>query len=135
MRESKLRILIVEDDAVLCRGLARLFPSARFSVMQLSDGREAIAVVSSSQIDLVICDYRLPGADGLAVLTSMRFAQPGTPLILVTAHYSETLVDEACELGANAVIEKPIDLGRLTAECEKLLGITMGRSREAGASS
>lgn len=118
MADAKLRILIVEDDAVLRRGLARMFPRDRFEVIQLGDGRAAVDSILSSAPDLALCDYRLPGLDGLGVLSCLRKANPRTPFILLTAFYSERLEQQAMELGASVVLEKPVELTRLKRECE-----------------
>lgn len=123
-----MRILVVEDDAVFRRGLALMFPASIFEVTQAGDGLQALQIVSEQDLDLVICDYRLPGANGLEVLSHLRHASPSTPFFLVTAHYSEELAREARERGATAVFEKPIALEQFRRHCEQaLLSSTEGR--------
>ena len=133
MANSIARVLIVEDDPVFRRGLARVFKARETQVTEAADGAQALALIDDNAYDLVICDYRLPGADGLVVLARLRFARRRTPFILVTAHYSDAVVDEARALGANAVIEKPIELSRLIEECERFLGRSLrtGQTVEA----
>lgn len=120
--QTKARVLIVEDDAVLSRGLARMFPPAQFDVTQAADGKQAVDLISRSRLDLIICDFRLPRLDGLRVLSHLRTSQGATPFILVTAHHSHELAREAKDLGAIAVFEKPIELNQLVAACEECLG-------------
>ena len=65
-------MLIVEDDAVFRRGLARMFLSEECEVAQASDGEQAIVSISAAIPDLVISDLRLPGIDGLGVLGQLQ---------------------------------------------------------------
>jgi DNA-binding response OmpR family regulator len=122
MEGRKMRVLLVEDDPVFRRGLALLFDRATFEVMQADNGNNALEIIGRQELDLVICDYRLPGADGLKILTSLREAGCSTPFILVTAHYSEELASLAAEVGATAVCEKPIALERFKQQCRLALG-------------
>lgn len=122
MEGKKLRVLLVEDDAVFRRGLALMFPRTKYEVTQSDNGHSAIEIIEHLHPDLVICDYRLPGADGLTVLNYLRKVGPSTPFILVTAHYSEELAALAHEGGATAVCEKPIALGQFRQQCQLALG-------------
>ncbi len=117
-----MRVLVIEDDAVFRRGLAQMFPKTQYDVTQAENGQEACNLIEEQRPDLVICDYRLPGADGLAVLSHLRHVGLPTPFILVTAHYSEELATLAHECGATAVCEKPIELDQFRQQCQLALG-------------
>lgn len=119
----KARVLIVEDDDVFRRGLARMFSNEDCEVSQASDGEQAVKFISDAVPDLVICDWRLPGVDGLRVLDHLRQSDPKTPFILVTAHYSAELIAKAKAQGAHEVFEKPIELARLKRQCEGMLSL------------
>lgn len=114
--------MLVEDDAVFRRGLALMFPRTKYEVTQADNGRRALEIIEQQHPDLVICDYRLPGADGLTVLDYLRKGGLSTPFILVTAHYSEELAALAHEGGATAVCEKPIALDEFKHQCQLALG-------------
>ena len=122
VKGRKKRILLVEDDAVFRRGLAQMFPLTQYQVMQVDNGPDAIAMIDEVHPDLVICDYRLPGADGLAVLNHLREAELTTPFILVTAHYSEELAERARADGVTAIFEKPIALDQFRLRWQLELG-------------
>ncbi len=115
------RVLIVEDDAVFRRGLARMFSKEECEVAQAGDGVRAIASIRDAMPDLVICDLRLPGIDGLGVLDHLQRTGPQTPFILVTAYYSDDLAREVTQQGAAAVFEKPIELKQLRERCAEML--------------
>jgi CheY-like chemotaxis protein len=124
----KPRVLIVEDDAVFRRGLARMFSPEEFEVVQVEDGERAVEALTQDLPVLILCDLRLPGMDGLGVLNHLNRSGRSVPFILITAHYSEGLAREAQAQGAIAVWEKPIDLQQVRTQCEGILR----RSRQSG---
>jgi two-component system response regulator (stage 0 sporulation protein F) len=117
----KARVLIVEDDAVFRRGLARMFSNEECEVAQAGDGEEAIRFISQVVPDLVICDLRLPGIDGLDVFAHVKQSAARTRFILVTAYGSAELTEKAKVQGVDAVLEKPIELKELKKRCEDML--------------
>jgi CheY-like chemotaxis protein len=117
----KSRVLIVEDDAVFRRGLARMFSKEECEVAQAGDGEQAIVSITAAIPDLVISDLRLPGIDGLGVLDHLQQIGPKTPFILVTAYYSDELAREVKQHGAAAVFEKPVELRQLRERCAEML--------------
>ncbi len=114
-------MLIVDDDDVLRRALVRCFSSSEVEVVDFSDGRRALDDIAANRPHLVVCDLRLPGADGLSVLTWLRRHSPLTPFILITAYSSPQVAHRAVQAGAAAVFEKPFDLARLKSCCEHWL--------------
>lgn len=125
MSDRKTQILIVEDDAVTRRGLARMFREDEFQITQIGDGEHALQSIARKRPDLIICDYRLPGVDGVELLKRMNQHGNPAPFILITAYSSDELWKEAKAHGAAAIIEKPIELKHLKNQCEKLLGKTV----------
>lgn len=117
----KARVLIVEDEDVFRRGLVRMFSDEGCDVAQASDGKQALKSISDVLPDLVICDLRLPGLDGLGVLAHLKQIDAMVPFILVTAYCSVELIAAAKAQGADEVLEKPVELERLKQQCEELL--------------
>ena len=130
----KAQVLIVEDDAVFRRGLARMFSTEECDVAQASDGEQALKSISDVLPDLVICDLRLPGLDGLGVLAHLKQIDAMAPFILVTAYASVELIAAAKAQGADEVLEKPVELKRLKQQCEEFLrGTLPSRAQVASA--
>ena len=127
----KARVLIVDDDAVFRRGLARMFSKKECDVAQASDGEQALKSISDVVPDLVICDLRLPGLDGLGVLSHLKQIGAKTPFILVTAYLSGELIEAAKAQGADEVLEKPVELRRLKQQCEEFLRGTLPSRAQA----
>ena len=110
------RILIVEDHAPLCRGIASALRDGGARVDALSRGDEAVARLSDPKADLydvVLTDLRLPGADGLAVLEAARARDERTSVLLLTAYGSIDTAVRAMQAGAFDFLEKPVDLAQL----------------------
>jgi DNA-binding NtrC family response regulator len=104
------RILIVEDKDSLRAMLEEMLRAEKLEVRGVASGSQAVETLRSGQpVDLVLTDWRLPGADGLAVLDAARALDPTLPVIVMTAFGSiETAVD-AMKRGAEDFITKPVE--------------------------
>jgi DNA-binding NtrC family response regulator len=104
------RILLVEDKDSLRAMLEEMLRAERLDVRGVASGSHAVEMLKSGElVDLVLTDWRLPGADGLAVLDAARALDPTLPVIVMTAFGSiETAVD-AMKRGAEDFITKPVD--------------------------
>jgi DNA-binding NtrC family response regulator len=104
------RILIVEDKDSLRAMLEEMLRAEKLDVRGVGSGSQAVEMLrSGEQVDLVLTDWRLPGADGLAVLDAAQALDPTLPVIVMTAFGSiETAVD-AMKRGAQDFITKPVD--------------------------
>ncbi len=130
------RILIVEDNDRLRRGIARALRESWEEVHEAATGEQAVASLRDPEaepFDVVLSDLRLPGADGLAVLRAARERDLQTSVVLLTAYGSIEVAVEAMREGAFDFVQKPIDLeqielrvaravehGRLVAEVQEL---------------
>ena len=116
------RILVVDDDLLCRNGLQRSLRRAGFEVFQAGDGREALALLDGSGIELVITDLFMPRMDGLELI--LRLAQGSSPprLIAVTGAFdAEGLLCSATERGADEILVKPFSEGELLACVRRLL--------------
>ena len=114
------RILIVEDDQPLNRGISLALKGPDKEIHSVYDLAEASARLGSSAYDLIILDINLPDGSGLDFLTSLR-RQTSTPVILLTANDLEMDVVTGLELGADDYITKPFSLAILRARVETQL--------------
>jgi two-component system chemotaxis response regulator CheY len=87
-------------------------------IVEAASGLAAIEVVRAGEIDFVLCDWFMPGLDGLTVLVILRSEGYGVPFGFVTAEYSERSRQLAIEAGASFVINKPFAGGELVAKME-----------------
>jgi DNA-binding NtrC family response regulator len=110
------RILVVEDNDTLRRGIAAALRERWGDVCEVSSGDDAIECISGSQsdaFDVIVTDLRLPGCDGVSVLRAARERDPGTSVLVMTAYGSIETAVEAMRSGAFDFVEKPLDLDQL----------------------
>ena len=109
------RILLVEDDAQLARGIAMALDAAGREVVSVGRAVDACAERARSRFDLVLLDINLPDGSGLTLLRDWRAAGAATPVILLTANDLEMDEVVGLEAGANDYITKPFSLAVLRA--------------------
>jgi DNA-binding response OmpR family regulator len=114
----KARLLVVEDDADLARGLTFNLRHEGYDVTAVSEGRRALAAARSGAFDLVILDLSLPDVDGLDVLREFRSRDVLVPVICLTARGQETDIVMGLGLGADDYVTKPFGLAELMARIE-----------------
>jgi two-component system response regulator AtoC len=110
------RILVVEDNDALRRGIAMALAESWGPVREESDGAVALERIADRHqpaFDVVVTDLRLPGADGVEVLKAALRRDGRTGVLLMTAYGSIATAVEAMRLGAFDFIEKPFDLEQL----------------------
>jgi DNA-binding response OmpR family regulator len=115
------RVLLVEDEAALARGVADYLRHAGFEVRHLRRGDAAFAAVRDLQPDVVVLDIMLPGRSGLDVLRDLRTAGLAVPVVMLTA--KGDIVDRVfgLELGADDYVPKPFSVHELLARVRALL--------------
>jgi len=110
------RILLVEDNEPLRRGIARALREAWEEVAEAATGEEAVAILrdpGAEPFDVVLSDLRLPGVDGLEVLRAARERDAQTSVVLLTAHGSIETAVLAMREGAFDFVQKPLDLEQI----------------------
>ena len=107
-RSSPVRVVIVDDHRLFVDALALLLGhDDRLTVIGTAgDGRSAIELAVSKQAEVAVIDVRMPEIDGLECARRLRVQSPGTRVILVTGLDEPTLVDQAKEAGAVALLTK-----------------------------
>src|SRR5215475_3033340 len=105
---SRPLVLVVDDDSGLRESL-RVILEDEFEVLDVPDGVQALEVVRSYQVDLVLLDIRMPGMDGISVLESVKALDEQTEVILVTAVKEVRSAVAAMKLGAFDYLTKPFE--------------------------
>ena len=116
-----MRILVVEDDAVLAAALTRALNQSAYAVDLAGDGEEANRALATTTYDLVVLDLALPKVDGLTVLRRLRDRRSQVPVLVLTAR--DTLEDRVTGLdsGADDYLTKPFDLPEFEARVRALI--------------
>ena len=124
------RILVVDDEPSIRTVLKAHLSRDGHDVSVAADGNEAVHLLSTAPVDLVISDLKMPGMDGLELLAHCVREQPGLPVILITAHGTVDTAVEALKLGAQDFITKPFDLEELRQAVQKGLGVEKAKRRD-----
>ena len=114
------KILVADDEQNLRRVLVALLRREGHDVVQAASGLEAIDRLAD--VDVVITDLRMPGADGMEVLRSAAKHHPHTPVIMITAYGSVGQAVEAIKAGAFDYIEKPFEQDAIRVIVDKAIG-------------
>jgi two-component system response regulator AtoC len=117
---SAARILVADDELNLRRVLVALLRRDGHDVVQAASGPEAIDRLGD--VDVVITDLRMPGADGMEVLRTATKNFPQTPVIMITAYGSVGQAVEAIKAGAFDYIEKPFEQDQIKTIVDKAIG-------------
>lgn len=100
-------VLLVDDDDMVLAVLSAFLGSEGYDTMTALDGNKAMAIVKSTNLDLVISDLRMTPISGLELLKMIKAEKPTLPVILLTAFASAKTAREADQFGAVGYLSKP----------------------------
>jgi PAS domain S-box-containing protein len=115
-RLEGVRVLVVDDDAGICRTLAEILGAEGCAVETASNGVEALEKVEKTKFDVVLTDVVMPQMDGHELFCAIRERFPGLPVLMMTAfhHDKDHIIKRSRLRGLDGVIfKKPVDPGRL----------------------
>lgn len=118
---SRTRILAIEDDAAIRRGIVDALRFAGYATLESGRGRQGLELALSSQYDLLLLDLVLPECDGLEILRELRRLRPTMPVIILTARGDETDRIQGLRAGADDYVVKPFSIKELLARVEAVL--------------
>ncbi|MCB9667902.1 MAG: response regulator transcription factor [Alphaproteobacteria bacterium] len=108
------RILVVEDDPAICRGVEMNLQLEGFETLVAVDGRQALELLGE-RLDLVILDIMLPHVNGFEIVERLRRRKDDVPIILLSAKADEEDIVRGLDLGADDYVTKPFRLAELLA--------------------
>ena len=109
------KVLIIEDDDVIARGMSRHLQAAGFDPVSVSSGETGLQRLRFERPDVCVLDLMLPGLDGWRVIEQARDEGIGTPIVVVSARGTEHDRVHALELGADDYLVKPFSMKELAA--------------------
>ncbi len=106
-------ILLIEDDPWSRDSLSMFFRIVECRMQCAENAKEAITEMSRNRFDLILCEYQLPGMNGLALLKMSGNFQPGAVKFLFTSYPIQKLTEDAVRSGIHEVIRKPFTMATL----------------------
>ncbi len=107
------KILVIDDERSIRNTLKDILEYEKYSVDLAEDGIKGIEKVKGNSFDVVLCDIKMPGMDGIEVLEQLVQISPDTPVVMISGHGNIDTAVESIKKGAFDYIEKPLDLNRL----------------------
>jgi CheY-like chemotaxis protein len=123
-RESKLRVLLAEDNAVNQRWAVRLLEKQGHSAVVVRTGRAALKALDEQEFDLVLMDVQMPDMDGLEATAAIREREKGNvkrvPIIAMTAHAMSGDRERCLAAGMDGYVAKPVSGQTLAREINRV---------------
>jgi DNA-binding response OmpR family regulator len=121
------RVLVIEDDPAIRRGVLDALAFAGYMTLEASEGVTGRCAALDAEFDLLLLDLVLPGCDGLDILREVRSTRPTLPVIVLTARGSEDDRVRGLGLGSDDYVIKPFSVRELLARIEAVLRRSPGR--------
>ena len=126
------RLLVVDDEEVICQGCRRIFSPEGFQVDTSNDPREGLSLAAENDYAVVLLDFKMPGMDGIELLGELRKVRPDVPVIFITGYPSIPDAASAMRLGAADYVTKPFAPKEIVQAVQRVLrhpGAEMGVRR------
>ena len=132
LKES-VPILIVDDEALMRNLLQKILQREGYKTLTAANGTEALNIMASNEVDIVISDLKMPEIDGFALLKELKETYPDVGVIIMTAYGDTYTVKDALLLGADEYITKPFKSHEITLVVERAYWrILSSRIRSSG---
>ncbi len=126
MTDSMAKLLVVDDDPSLMRLLVLRLEAEGYQVVTASSGQEALQILGSDEVDLVISDLRMDEMDGLELFEQVQHFYPGVPVIILTAQGTIPEAVAATQKGVYGFLTKPFDKTELLRQINQAMASSHG---------
>ena len=101
------KMLVIDDEPVLLSSCRRIFEAEDFYVITTTSPEEGLALVMDTYFDVILCDWMMPGLDGMEVITRLEQSSPGSAVVMISGYPSIGRATEAMKRGAMDYVAKP----------------------------
>lgn len=110
MKDDKCRLMVVDDEPIVCKRLKQIMEKAGHEVAVFSDGRRAIEELEGKPYDIIVTDLKMEGIDGMTILETAKKKNPETKVIMITGFAEIETAKEAFKKGVFDFISKPVEV-------------------------
>ena len=107
------KILVIDDERSIRNTLKDILEYEKYEVDLAEDGNKGIDMIRKNEYDIILCDIKMPGMDGIEALEKIQILSPDTPVVMISGHGNIDTAVDSIKKGAYDFIEKPLDLNRL----------------------
>jgi DNA-binding response OmpR family regulator len=119
--QSVPTVLIIDDEPIICRLLASLVDRQGWRAISSLDPRQALEMLMTEQVSLVISDIQMPNLDGIKLVSMAKAVKPDVPILLMTGNTDRYTAEQAREAGADGFVTKPFRQPELVDRISKML--------------
>jgi len=110
MTDEKCRLMVIDDEPIVCRRLKQILEKSGYEVDVFSNGADAISGLEEKPYDIIVTDLKMEGMDGMSILESVRHSSPETKVIMITGFAEMETAKEAFRKGVFDFISKPVEV-------------------------
>jgi DNA-binding response OmpR family regulator len=118
-KELHAKVLLVDDEEAFTEALSKRLEARSLKVQTVNRGEDAVQMVDEQSFDAIILDLAMPGMDGLETLQQIKTNHPDAEIIMLTGQASVENSVKAMKIGADDLMEKPVDITDLLSKIEK----------------
>lgn len=128
-----MKVLIIDDERSIRNTLKEILEFEGHKVTLAEDGASGLEAASSSSFDVIFCDIKMPGMDGVEVLDRLAESGNETPVVMISGHGSIDTAVDCIKKGAFDFIQKPLDLNRIliTLKTPRIKGLWCAKPRSS----
>jgi len=104
-----MKTILIDDDEWIRNSMSIIFENEHCYLKTFETAEEALEELKHDRYEIIICDYKLPGIDGLEFFRKIKKKYPDSVNILITAYGNENLISKALDIGVNDVVVKPFN--------------------------
>ena len=118
---KKVRVLYIEDDEIQRKKLSNGLRSKEYSVSVAASGETGLRVFNTKTFDVILCNFKPQGMDGIRILENIRLEDPNIPFIILSTHGTATQAVEAIRKGANHFVLKPTGSDQIAITIQQII--------------
>jgi DNA-binding NtrC family response regulator len=115
------RMLIIDDDDVILESCRRIFSATGFQVTCTTSPPEGLRLIVDSFFDVILCDWKMPGFDGMDVLGELESRSPRSAVVMISGYPTPARETEALKRGAMDYVAKPFTPGEIVETVRKAI--------------
>jgi DNA-binding NtrC family response regulator len=110
MNSNRCRLMVVDDEPIVCKRLKQILEKAGYEVAVFNDGENAIQELDRLPYDIIVTDLKMEGVDGMKILETAREKNPGVKVIMITGFAEMETAKEAFKKGVFDFVSKPVEV-------------------------
>jgi formate transporter len=115
------RMLIIDDEDVILESCRRIFSAEGFQVSCTTSPPEGLRLIADSSFDVILCDWKMPGFDGMDVLEELQSRSPQSAVVMISGYPTPARQTEALKRGAMDYVAKPFTPGEIVEAVRKAI--------------